>query len=414
MAIHDALTAPQGRRGHRADRVHQPPGQQLRRPRGEPAPERRLWTALGVVATATCGSSSRRTPARRAAHERHPDPLRRPPGDPLRLGHEHRLQGRPSRRPQGLQETDGAASSRRRWREIQKELSRLMEHAIVSGAEPSDVAGQPAYTVRIEPKQNGGLVGGAELAWDAVHGTPLRAAVYAKGDSSPVLELKVTDISFGPVSSSVFDVTPPAGAKVTDLTPQSGTSGRSKAGQREHGSGDRPAGRCRRRSPSRSRRPDSLAGLSRNEVRLIQSGDQPAALVTYGTGTRRHRGHRASGGLEGRAPMRAAINGQVSAAHGLDQRSPGPGARYAARHPDRLRAKRRRLHRDRLRGPGDGPGGGAGPLVDGGRPADRDPRAGQALRGDRGRRRRRPHRQSRATCSDTWGRTGRARPPRCG
>jgi len=81
--------------------------------------------------------------------------------------------------------------------QIQKGIARLSEHALVSGAQPTDVAGQPAYTVRVEPKQNGGLLGGAELAWDAVHGTPLRAAVYAKGDSSPVLELKVTDISFG-------------------------------------------------------------------------------------------------------------------------------------------------------------------------------------------------------------------------
>jgi hypothetical protein len=30
--------------------------------------------------------------------------------------------------------------------------------------------------------------------------------------------------------------------------------------------------------------PDSLAGLSRSEVRLIHSGEGPAALVTYGKG----------------------------------------------------------------------------------------------------------------------------------
>ena len=89
----------------------------------------------------------------------------------------------------------------------------------MSGAQPTDIAGQPAYTVRVEPKRNGGLLGGAELAWDAVHGTPLRAAVYAKGDSSPVLELKVTDISYGAVSSSVFDITPPPDAQVTDVSP---------------------------------------------------------------------------------------------------------------------------------------------------------------------------------------------------
>src|SRR4249919_342107 len=103
--------------------------------------------------------------------------------------------------------------------QVKQGIANLAEHAAVGGAEPTDIAGQPAYTVRVEPKSNAGLLGGAELAWDATHGTPLRAAVYAKGDSSPVLELKVTDISYGAVSSSVFDISPPADAKVTDVNP---------------------------------------------------------------------------------------------------------------------------------------------------------------------------------------------------
>jgi outer membrane lipoprotein-sorting protein len=169
--------------------------------------------------------------------------------------------------------------------EIQTKLSQLMEHATVSGAQPTDVAGQPAYTVRIEPKQNGGLVGGAELAWDAVHGTPLRAAIYAKGDSSPVLELEVTDISYGAVPSSVFDVSPPAGAKVTDLTPQSGSGSTAQGDQANQDQA--PVTGLQQVQQAVSfpiAAPDSLAGLSRNEVRLIHSGDKPAALVTYGTG----------------------------------------------------------------------------------------------------------------------------------
>jgi outer membrane lipoprotein-sorting protein len=167
--------------------------------------------------------------------------------------------------------------------EIQTKLSQLMEHATVSGAEPSDVAGQPAYTVRIGPKQNGGLVGGAELAWDAVHGTPLRAAIYAKGDNSPVLELKVTDISYGAVPSSVFDVNPPAGAKVTDLTPQS-NSGSASQGDQANQAPVTGLQQVQQAVSFPIAAPDSLAGLSRNEVRLIHSGDHPAALVTYGTG----------------------------------------------------------------------------------------------------------------------------------
>src|SRR5205085_2205939 len=103
---------------------------------------------------------------------------------------------------------------------IQSDLSKLAEHWIVSGAQPSSVAGRPAYTVRISPRHDGGLLGAAELAGDANTGVPLRAAVYAAGDSSPVLELEVTRISYGKVDSSVFNVSPPADAKVTDFTPR--------------------------------------------------------------------------------------------------------------------------------------------------------------------------------------------------
>ena len=123
--------------------------------------------------------------------------------------------------------------------EIKKGIARLADHALLSGAQPTDIAGQPAYTVRVEPKRNGGLLGGAELAWDAVHGTPLRAAVYARGDSSPVLELKVTDISYGAVSSSVFDISPPPDAQVTNVNPPA----HQETGQRDAAPGHRPAGR---------------------------------------------------------------------------------------------------------------------------------------------------------------------------
>ncbi|MBK5218488.1 MAG: hypothetical protein JJE35_01690 [Thermoleophilia bacterium] len=36
------------------------------------------------------------------------------------------------------------------------------------------MAGQPTYTLRVAPKHDGGLLGGAEVAWDANHGTPRR------------------------------------------------------------------------------------------------------------------------------------------------------------------------------------------------------------------------------------------------
>ena len=163
--------------------------------------------------------------------------------------------------------------------EIKKGIARLADHALLSGAQPTDIAGQPAYTVRVEPKRNGGLLGGAELAWDAVHGTPLRAAVYARGDSSPVLELKVTDISYGAVSSSVFDISPPPNAQVTDLNPPA----HQENGQRDAA----PVTGLQAVQQQTSfpiAAPQTLAGLPQNEVRLIQSGKDAGALVTYGQG----------------------------------------------------------------------------------------------------------------------------------
>jgi outer membrane lipoprotein-sorting protein len=97
---------------------------------------------------------------------------------------------------------------------IEEAIAKLGKHANVSGATPTDIAGQPAYTARISPNESGSLIGGAELSWDAVHGVPLRAALYSSTSSSPVIELAASEVSYGPVDGSVFEFTPPADAKV--------------------------------------------------------------------------------------------------------------------------------------------------------------------------------------------------------
>jgi outer membrane lipoprotein-sorting protein len=162
--------------------------------------------------------------------------------------------------------------------QIQKKLTEVMGHADLSGAIPGDVAGHPAYSVRISPKHDGGLLGGAELAWDAATGVPLRAAVFAAGDRSPVLELTAKDISYGAVDGSVFAITPPADAKVVDLAPGH-DSGTKQQQQPVTGAGPVQAA-----LPFRLTAPGGLVGLPRGDVRLISSDRSPAALVTYGRG----------------------------------------------------------------------------------------------------------------------------------
>jgi outer membrane lipoprotein-sorting protein len=122
--------------------------------------------------------------------------------------------------------------------EIEESLAEAGKHANISPATPTDVAGQAAYSVRVSPRENGGLIGGAELSWDATTGVPLRAAVYSVNSSAPVIELAATEISYGPVESSTLDFTPPANAKVEQVTlpakHDAGASGSPTGGERPH------------------------------------------------------------------------------------------------------------------------------------------------------------------------------------
>jgi len=76
--------------------------------------------------------------------------------------------------------------------EIQNEIGDLTKHLNLSGAVPGDVAGQPTYSVTVSPKHDGGLLGSAELAFDAVRGVPLQFSVYAQASSSSRLTTSPT------------------------------------------------------------------------------------------------------------------------------------------------------------------------------------------------------------------------------
>jgi outer membrane lipoprotein-sorting protein len=180
--------------------------------------------------------------------------------------------------------------------EIQEAIVHIMRHANLSGAAPTDVAGQPAYAVRISPSHNGGLIGGAELAWDANHGVPLRLAVYSTESSTPVLELAATEISYGAVPNSVFEFSPPPGAKITEVEPpsqSSGTDSSSAAGKGAGGAGgdsqhavvhEQGLSAVQAAVPFTLDAPATLAGMTRVEVRGAQVNGHAAALITYGEG----------------------------------------------------------------------------------------------------------------------------------
>lgn len=164
---------------------------------------------------------------------------------------------------------------------IQSDLNKLMAHVDVSGAVPSDVAGHAAYTVRLSPKHDGGLLGAAQVAWDAVRGVPLELAVYAKGNPTPVLELKATDISYGRVPVADFNVAPPAGAKVVKITSASTPKASRRRGHHAAVSGARAVAA---KLPFKLDAPTALIALPRQSVKLLDWGGKSAALITYGKG----------------------------------------------------------------------------------------------------------------------------------
>lgn len=164
--------------------------------------------------------------------------------------------------------------------QVDKAINQISQHWSLSGANPTSTAGAPTYTVRISPKDDGGLLGAAELAWDANNGIPLRAAVYADNQSSPVLELKADDVSFNPVSDSDVNVSPPAGARVVDM------SSRQPQGQDQSGQPQKIEGvdAVQSKLDFKLVAPDALAGLPRQNVRLVQHENSAGAVAVYGKG----------------------------------------------------------------------------------------------------------------------------------
>lgn len=168
--------------------------------------------------------------------------------------------------------------------QIQADINRLAQHLHVSGANPTDTGGQPTYTVSVSPRQAGGLVGKLQLAWDSIKGVPLRFAVYARGSSKPALELAASNISYGPVDSSVFTLTPPSGYHTVNVATPSGSnaSGSAAAKAKKHGKKAEITGvkAVAKRLSFKLAAPATLAGMHRQSVSLMGKG----ALITYGQG----------------------------------------------------------------------------------------------------------------------------------
>jgi hypothetical protein len=165
--------------------------------------------------------------------------------------------------------------------QIRGMLDKVAQHVLLSGAIPGDIAGQPSYTVRVSPKHDGGLLGAVELAFDANRPVPLKVAVLSQGDSSPVLALTVTDISFGSVSAGDLAVHLAPGAKIVRVHPPHPPA--NATGSKQHAEVAGPSA-VAAAVPFTLNAPGSLVGVPRQDVRLIDGSGNPAAMVVYGHG----------------------------------------------------------------------------------------------------------------------------------
>jgi hypothetical protein len=159
--------------------------------------------------------------------------------------------------------------------EITTFLTNLSKDWTVSNADPSNTGGQQSYTVKVSPSHDGGLLGSAQMAFDALRGVPLKVAVYAQGSSSPVLALEATNVSYGDVPNSDVQVSPPAGAKIVDLSSQAqggnGSSTPTVTG----------LDAVTKAAPFTVVAPDTLVGLPRQDVRLVGGTN---VIAVYGQG----------------------------------------------------------------------------------------------------------------------------------
>lgn len=101
------------------------------------------------------------------------------------------------------------------------------------------VAGRAVYQLVLTPKDSASLVGQVRVSVDADTFVPLGARVIAS-DGSDAFTLAATSVDFSRPDPSVFDFTPPPGAKVTELTHPAGepaTPKGTKAKPTVHGTG---------------------------------------------------------------------------------------------------------------------------------------------------------------------------------
>lgn len=88
-----------------------------------------------------------------------------------------------------------------------------------------NVADRSAYELVLQPRTQESRVGSVRIAIDGQTKVPLGVQVYARGASSPAIDVSYTSIRFVTPSAANFDFSPPVGATVRHLSLRSLRSG---------------------------------------------------------------------------------------------------------------------------------------------------------------------------------------------
>jgi hypothetical protein len=100
-------------------------------------------------------------------------------------------------------------------------IGQLSQFVSFGAPQPGVVGGRPAYTVRVAPRDQSSLLDAVLVSLDAEHPVPLGLQVMAEGRSAPVLSLELSDVEYGAVDGSVFDLNLPDDVTVEQIQPPS-------------------------------------------------------------------------------------------------------------------------------------------------------------------------------------------------
>lgn len=95
-------------------------------------------------------------------------------------------------------------------------LAALDPTTVVSTDGSATVAGRDAYELVLRPRDAASRVASVRLAVDAKEKVPLRVRVYARGSSSPAIEIGFTQVDFAVPAAQQFRFVPPPGVTVKE------------------------------------------------------------------------------------------------------------------------------------------------------------------------------------------------------